>query len=91
MELEVIPRVYSKEEEEYERTHCRGYVIRKEPCPKCGYYTIETGRGKSKGWSGIECCACGNLIENCHCTPMCVRCGEQKTVSTGLCSKCCRF
>ena len=29
MDLEVIPRIYTKEEEEYESTHCRGYVIRK--------------------------------------------------------------
>lgn len=68
MELKVIPRISSKEEEEYIQTHCRGYPIRKEKCVKCGCDTIETGRGKHKGWSGVECCGCGNLQENCHCS-----------------------
>jgi hypothetical protein len=81
----------SKEQDEYESTHCRGYLIRAEPCPKCGYRTIETGRGRNKGWSGIECCGCGNLIENCNCSPRCKWCGTKKKVPTGLCEKCCRF
>lgn len=81
----------TKEQDEYDSTHCRGYLIRIEHCPKCGCGTIETGRGKNKGWSGIECCGCGNLIENCSCSPICRWCGAKKKVITGLCEKCCRF
>ncbi len=67
MEEEITLKFLTKEEEEYEKAYYRGYVIRKEPCPKCGCHTIETGKGKPKGWSGIECCDCGNLVENCQC------------------------
>lgn len=69
----------------------KGYPMGKDQCPHCGADTYITGRGTPKGWSGIECCACGNLIENCHCVPKCRWCGSHKEVPTGLCPKCAMF
>jgi len=49
-----------------EITTWKGYPLGKAKC-HCGSDTYISGRGRHKGWSGIECCACGNLIEACAC------------------------
>lgn len=44
----------------------KGYPMGKGKC-HCGAHTYITGRGTPRGWTGIECCGCGNLVENCAC------------------------
>ncbi len=49
-----------------EKNTWKGYPIGIGKC-HCGSETYITNRGVPKGWSGIECTGCGNLIENCVC------------------------
>lgn len=56
----------TEKQEQYNVTHWKGYPVGKTKC-HCGANIYISRRGILKGWSGIECCSCGNLIENCAC------------------------
>lgn len=59
-------RELSESEKNFGITHWNGYPMGKGKC-HCGSKTFISGRGTHKGWSGISCCSCGNLMEACAC------------------------